>query len=913
MQRDSAVPRPIQRNINATAADLDMNWRRGAPAPAPAPAARPPAPRLAAPKESPWGAVPAAPAADLRSGGGGGPAPRPAAERAPAARASARGSRGAREGGRPGREAGGAARRGGDGPRASPERRPRDAPRPPPSPPRPPYVPPPAPWAGAARAARPAAAPTRDFPTLGAAPPPAPPPEPPRAAAPRAPEPAAPRDRAVARGAAAPRNPWGAPGGPAQPAPGGDFPALAPPARNSPPVVLAALDKPAGAGYLKPKPQANFVVFDVLTSKLKQKAPRGKKAPETPKPAPAPAPRPPGADDDRPAAPDKVRKKKLSSLKKRILLERAERWYELHPEARPAPTIRDEATSGAFADATGVGRRFVVRVDNVARSGELEDAEERDEILRDVGCLCSHFAPVVAVEVAPAAGGGPDDFAPIDVSFAARDDAAAALAGLERRVVGGVALRAAERPPSPPPDSASTAARVFGALDADDAADADAVDETRDDLARLAEAYGPLAAPVRLEPSRVAALHGCLDAVLDFGDARAAARAVAGLGRTTIGGATLLCDVEPAPGDAVAVVLGGALGGVDAGDADEVDEALGDLRAVVEARAPALLVAVAARGADVLATFGSARAAARAAAALAGVVLGGEPLSAAVATADGAVAAAAAPAAPAPAAPAAPDTYTDARGQLVKLPPKYAAARHVPKVPNAAPVQPYATAHPLDRTLDGLVAALLARLFEFQERVRLNDPIKAKMRRRLVFGLREVRRGIRADNVKVVVVAPNIDEGSTLAKSVDEILDAARDMGVPVVFALGKRKLGRALRKSVGVSAVGVYSGDGAYDEYRAVTNRLKELQRDPACAVDPAFVQEQRQRGRAAEPKPDGAPPRTDQADAPSAKRPRGRRKAPQTQPAKPPAPSFDFQPPLPGAAQQPPPQLWPAPYVAF
>ena len=264
------------------------------------------------------------------------------------------------------------------------------------------------------------------------------------------------------------------------------------------------------------------------------------------------------------------------------------------------------------------------------------------------------------------------------------------------------------------------------------------------------------------------------------------------------------------------------------------------------------------------------------------------------------------------AAPA-PDTYTDARGQLVKLPPKYAAARHVPKVPNAAPVQPYATAHPLDRTLDGLVAALLARLFEFQERVRLNDPIKAKMRRRLVFGLREVRRGIRADNVKVVVVAPNIDEGSTLAKSVDEILDAARDMGVPVVFALGKRKLGRALRKSVGVSAVGVYSGDGAYDEYRAVTNRLKELQRDPACAVDPAFVQEQRQRGRGAEPKPDGAPPRTDQADAPSAKRPRGRRKAPQTQPAKPPAPSFDFQPPLPGAAQQPPPQLWPAPYVAF
>ena len=38
-----------------------------------------------------------------------------------------------------------------------------------------------------------------------------------------------------------------------------------------------------------------------------------------------------------------------------------------------------------------------------------------------------------------------------------------------------------------------------------------------------------------------------------------------------------------------------------------------------------------------------------------------------------------------------------------------------------------------------------------------------------------------------------------------------------MISALGRRKLGKALRKSsVGVSAVAVYSGDGAYDERRA-------------------------------------------------------------------------------------------------
>ena len=45
---------------------------------------------------------------------------------------------------------------------------------------------------------------------------------------------------------------------------------------------------------------------------------------------------------------------------------------------------------------------------------------------------------------------------------------------------------------------------------------------------------------------------------------------------------------------------------------------------------------------------------------------------------------------------------------------------------------------PLDKQLDVAVSDMLSKLMEFQERLRHRDPVKAKMRRRLVFGLREV-------------------------------------------------------------------------------------------------------------------------------------------------------------------------------
>ena len=388
---------------------------------------------------------------------------------------------------------------------------------------------------------------------------------------------------------------------------GGDFPAL----RQAPLVLRPpVIEKPPPAkkGFLKPKPQRNFVVFDVLAAKKKKKKPV--KAPPKPKVViQTPPPR---------LAPGKVRKKRLSSLKKRILLERQEKYYQLHPEMRPAASVREEVPWEAFSDATGLEKRFVVRVENACTAPELEDDEEREEILRDVGDICSAYASVVAVEVGDSTT---EEFVPIDVSFSSADEAHKALQGLQKRVVGGIALSAEPlRPPSP---DASCTVRVYDALDEDEFEDEDCRDEVLEDLSRLACVHGALATPPEVLPGALSKENR--DVRLTFATPTHALKAQRAFAKTTIGGAQLQCDVECSPKDASVISLLEALSSDDLADEDAKDEALGDLRRLIEQKASGVLE-VSHQDYDVLISFPSERLCKLAQSALAGVVLGGQLL-----------------------------------------------------------------------------------------------------------------------------------------------------------------------------------------------------------------------------------------------------------------------------------------------
>jgi len=128
----------------------------------------------------------------------------------------------------------------------------------------------------------------------------------------------------------------------------------------------------------------------------------------------------------------------------------------------------------------------------------------------------------------------------------------------------------------------------------------------------------------------------------------------------------------------------------------------------------------------------------------------------------------------------------------------------------------------IDPDLNEASVALLQDLTRFQQRLKEVDPHKAAMKKRYFCGLREVLKAARRGKLKAVLIATNIDkieaEGG-LDDQVQAVVDAARTSSIPVVFALNRNKLGKAIGTSHKISCVGIINYDGAHVHFK---NMLK-------------------------------------------------------------------------------------------
>ncbi|XP_049907089.1 selenocysteine insertion sequence-binding protein 2-like [Epinephelus moara] len=135
----------------------------------------------------------------------------------------------------------------------------------------------------------------------------------------------------------------------------------------------------------------------------------------------------------------------------------------------------------------------------------------------------------------------------------------------------------------------------------------------------------------------------------------------------------------------------------------------------------------------------------------------------------------------------------------------------------------------LSKDVDECVKALLKELVRFQDRLYQKDPMKARMKRRIVMGLREVLKHLKLRKVKCVVISPNcerIQSKGGLDEALYTIIDTCREQGVPFVFALSRKALGRCLNKAVPVSLVGIFNYDGAQDFYHKMIELSSEARR---------------------------------------------------------------------------------------
>ncbi|NWQ67617.1 SEBP2 protein, partial [Neopipo cinnamomea] len=145
----------------------------------------------------------------------------------------------------------------------------------------------------------------------------------------------------------------------------------------------------------------------------------------------------------------------------------------------------------------------------------------------------------------------------------------------------------------------------------------------------------------------------------------------------------------------------------------------------------------------------------------------------------------------------------------------------------------------LSKDVDSCVTDLLKELVRFQDRLYQKDPVKAKIKRRLVMGLREVLKHLKLKKLKCVIISPNcekIQSKGGLDETLHNIIDCACEQNIPFVFALNRKALGRCVNKAVPVSVVGIFSYDGAQDHFHRMvqlTTEARKAYRDMIAALE--------------------------------------------------------------------------------
>ncbi|PAA53938.1 hypothetical protein BOX15_Mlig007671g1 [Macrostomum lignano] len=129
----------------------------------------------------------------------------------------------------------------------------------------------------------------------------------------------------------------------------------------------------------------------------------------------------------------------------------------------------------------------------------------------------------------------------------------------------------------------------------------------------------------------------------------------------------------------------------------------------------------------------------------------------------------------------------------------------------------------LMKSVQELSVKVLRDLAFYQARARARDPAKAKQKRRLVMGLREARKHIGLNRIRLVFISPDLERVQApggLDDSVNQLINLCQQRSVPYVFGLKRREMGRVLRKTVPVSVVAVFDYQGC----EANVNALLEL-----------------------------------------------------------------------------------------
>ncbi|GIX89280.1 selenocysteine insertion sequence-binding protein 2 [Caerostris extrusa] len=126
--------------------------------------------------------------------------------------------------------------------------------------------------------------------------------------------------------------------------------------------------------------------------------------------------------------------------------------------------------------------------------------------------------------------------------------------------------------------------------------------------------------------------------------------------------------------------------------------------------------------------------------------------------------------------------------------------------------------HFLSKEIDETVFSLIDDLARFQDRLHQKDPVKAKIRRRLVYGIKEIKKHMKLKKLKCIIIATDIEdikiEGG-LNDAIEELKFLADTNHVPYIFSHRRYNLGKICRKSAPISCVGIFNYEGSEKNFK--------------------------------------------------------------------------------------------------
>jgi selenocysteine insertion sequence-binding protein 2 len=510
------------------------------------------------------------------------------------------------------------------------------------------------------------------------------------------------------------------------------------------------------------------------------------------------------------------RKKKFTSLKKKILQERLEQWRSMHPES-------EQSASDAPINGN------TVCVFHFVDSEEIVDDDEYEEFVSDLHDMAMRVGEVKYIFIPRDSVQWANEQHPCFVAFEEPNSAAAATACWNGLIVAGDRLKTSVKavpleverdwqelcllnPWVNETDSAAgepdlVEIALENVLTLDDLEDGDCLEETIADISGIAEQYG-FVEGIHTETSPVPRL------MLKFkANDNCIKKALEHFNMTVLSGSTISATLIGCHGinNTHCVIIQNVLTDDDLEDEDCLQESIDDTRELAGRFGMVVdIEMVPSHGERALRiAYASASDISAAIDGMNGMQIGGTVLSVFPETGDGAKNVAAAESAT-PSKDGGPMFSGDKR-----IPERFAECKRVPKVPGSGLPRHYATLSN-DPAVKEMLSEMLSELMRLQKRA--TEEKNAKAKRRLVMGFREVARGIRSHKVKMVIAANNLDEYGAIDEKLQEILDLCRDESVPTFFEFNKRALGKAIDKSIKIAVVGVQNAEGAHQHFKKLT-----------------------------------------------------------------------------------------------